>query len=111
MGKNVDADGWFLGRNVDAAAAKNNNFLSRPIKRLARQEVQPPCFLLRCSTLADLQTCRLADMQTCRLADLQTCRLADCRLADLQTFVTSTNHVTLDNKIVTRIKLESESLQ
>ena len=38
---------------------------------------------------ADLQTCRLADLQTCRLADLQTCRLADCRLADLQTFVTN----------------------
>ena len=49
-----------------------------------------------------LQTCRLADLQTCRLADLQTCRLADlqtCRPAD---FVTSTNHVTLDNNIVTR---------
>ena len=55
-GKNVDADCWFLGRNVDAAVAwkrncrlllqKKNNFLSRSIKRQARQEVQPPCFLL-----------------------------------------------------------------
>ena len=56
VGKNVDADCWFLGRNVEAAVAKRrncclllqtkNNFLSRLIKRLALQEVQPPCFLL-----------------------------------------------------------------
>ena len=80
-------------------------FISRPL---------PVCDTCRLQTcrLADLQTCRLqtcrlqtcrlADLQTCRLADLQTCRLADCRLANSQTFVTSTNKVTLDNKIVTR---------
>ena len=57
VGKNVDVDCWFPWRNVDAAAAKRrncclllqkkeNNFPSRPIKRLARKEVQPRCFLL-----------------------------------------------------------------
>ena len=61
VGKTLDADCWFPLRNVDAVAAKRrncrfllkktktekqNNFPSRPIKRLARQEVQPPCFLL-----------------------------------------------------------------
>ena len=57
--KIVDADCWLSWRNVDAEAAKqmklspsspkNNKFSSRPIKPLARQEVQPPCFLLICT--------------------------------------------------------------
>ena len=52
----MDADCLFPWRNVDAAAAKRRNFRlllqtksnfpSRPIKRLARQEVQLSCFLL-----------------------------------------------------------------
>ena len=56
VGKNVDADCWFPWRNVDAAAAwkkklspspkRKKQFPSRPIKRLAREEVQTPCFLL-----------------------------------------------------------------
>ena len=49
---------WFLGRNVEAAAAKRRNFRlllknkqffkssDKTSSRLARQEVQPPCFLL-----------------------------------------------------------------
>ena len=54
-GKNVDADCWFPWRNVDAAAVwkkklspspKRKKIPSHPIKRLARQEVQTPCFLL-----------------------------------------------------------------
>ena len=47
---------WFLGRNVEVAATKRRNcrlllqtkpnFSSRPIKRLARQEVQPGAMFL-----------------------------------------------------------------
>ena len=33
-------------KKLSPSSPKTNNFLSRPIKRLARQEVQPPCFLL-----------------------------------------------------------------
>ena len=54
--KNVDADCWFPWRKVDAAAAwkkklspspkRKKQYPSRPIKRLAREEVQTPCFLL-----------------------------------------------------------------
>ena len=55
---NVNADCWLPRRKVDAAAAKQmkltpsspkKNFQSRQIKRLARLEVQPPCFLLICT--------------------------------------------------------------
>ena len=57
VGKYVDADCWFsrtkcgccssLNKKLSPSSPKTkNNFLSRPIKRLARQEVQPPCFLL-----------------------------------------------------------------
>ena len=54
--KNVDPDCWFPWRKVDAAAAwkkklspspkRKKQYPSRPIKRLAREEVQTPCFLL-----------------------------------------------------------------
>ena len=40
--------------------------------------------------------------EICGVRHLQTADLQTCRLADLQTFVTSANHVTLDNNIVTR---------
>ena len=33
-------------KKLTPSSPKNHNFLSCPIKRLARQEVQPPCFLL-----------------------------------------------------------------
>ena len=44
---------WMLKQpnrwNCRRLLQKNNNFSSRPIKPLARQEVQPPCFLLICT--------------------------------------------------------------
>ena len=55
----MNADCWFYWRNLVAAAtkqldeivffSKKNNCASRPMKRPALQEVQPPYFLLICT--------------------------------------------------------------